>query len=64
MVSKCLICEKNTMENNIKKCKKQHICAQINRELASLISISKQKKTNLTRERLLAKNHPYTSNNK
>jgi len=52
------------MENNIKKCKKQHICAQINRELASLISISKQKKTNLTRERLLAKNHPYTSNNK
>jgi hypothetical protein len=32
MVSKCPICGKNTMEHNIKKCKKQHNRAQINRE--------------------------------
>jgi hypothetical protein len=35
--------EKALMENNIKKCKKQHKRAQINRELASLISIFKNK---------------------
>jgi hypothetical protein len=43
------------MEHNIKKCKKQHNCAQISRELASLISIKKIKENYFTVRTLINK---------
>jgi hypothetical protein len=67
MVSKYPNAEKKIMENNIKKCKKQHNRAHINRELASIISILKNKINQLTVRTLINKkatSHPYTSNNK
>jgi hypothetical protein len=51
------------MEHDIKKCKKQHNCAQISRELASLISIKKIKESYFTVKTLIKKSRPYASNN-
>jgi hypothetical protein len=43
------------MEHNIKKCKKQHNRAQINRELVSLTSIKKIKESYFTVRTLINK---------